>query len=169
MILRFLILISLIISVACSSNDSNYCITAFDCDPGYVCKNGECVEGTAGNTGNSGDSGNSGNSGDSGNSGNSGDSGNSGNSGNSGDSGNTSPDENTDSETSDDPEPVCGNELTEKGEECDNGDKNVENDAVLYCDYGDKDDCYFCTTKCLLIQGINRFCGDGTVSTTDMV
>jgi hypothetical protein len=79
------------------------------------------------------------------------------------------PDESTDNEINDDPEPVCGNELTENGEECDNGENNVENDAVLYCDYGQKEDCYFCTVNCLLIQGMNQFCGDGTTSITDAV
>ncbi|HPM46773.1 MAG TPA: hypothetical protein PL056_06870, partial [bacterium] len=51
----------------CSSDKTQYCITAFDCDAGQICVDGFCVDKESGNTGNSGDSGDSGDSGNSGN------------------------------------------------------------------------------------------------------
>jgi len=82
-------LVFLFLIASCSSASSDYCITAFDCEKGEICRQGECVPGTAGDTGNSGDSGDSGNSGDSGDTGNTGNTGDTGNSGDTGNTGNT--------------------------------------------------------------------------------
>lgn len=169
----------LLVFSSCTTSSSNYCITAFDCDDGQICVGGFCVDkeggdtgnsGNSGNTGNSGDTGNSGNTGNSGDSGNTGNTGNSGNSGNSGNTGNTGNTGDVDEVADiDNVEPFCGNELKEDGEECDNGVNNVDKTSIIYCDYGQKEPCYPCTTECVLIEGINSFCGNGTVELTTAV
>lgn len=172
MILKAIIFITFIVTFfsGCSSASSDFCITAFDCEEGEICRQGECVEGTAGDTGNSGDASNTGIIGDTGDTGNSGDSGNSGDTGDSGNSGNSGNDIDAqndfddnflnedvipgDADFNDDDVIVCGNEATEEGEECDNGENNT------MPGYSESQ---VCNTECVW----NPFCGDTTVDYKD--
>ena len=62
-------IIIFLFSISCSTEDPAECITAVDCDEGFVCIDGYCVDDGIGDTGNSGNTGDSGNSGNTGNSG----------------------------------------------------------------------------------------------------
>ncbi|HJX50214.1 MAG TPA: DUF4215 domain-containing protein, partial [Candidatus Nanoarchaeia archaeon] len=56
------------------------------------------------------------------------------------------------------PEPICGNEILELEEECDEGDDNG-----VQCIPGYGESCTYCSETCEEIALTDGFCGDGTV------
>ena len=56
-------------------------------------------------------------------------------------------------------DPVCGDGLLERGEQCDDGNQNTE-----LCDYG-QTSCKVCATDCTLQSGATTTCGDGVLDT----
>ena len=56
------------------------------------------------------------------------------------------------------PSAVCGNNDIESGEECDDGNTDIE-----ICDYGETS-CQVCDENCQLIYGETFYCGDGNIN-----